>query len=132
MQNGGMDVETPVDITKAKKLKADGSKTNETDGKTDKDSTTTHLSDTDRLTVEDIKEQIRHIERGVATKELRYFVRVVRALIHIRKRMNENVYRRLVSSYLSAFQQSTAIQRFAMTNLALVSFAHIWRTSFFK
>lgn len=122
MQNGGMEIDTSQDVTKAKKLKPDGPKAVGAGGKLDKDSGALQLSDADRLTVEDIREQIRHIERGVATKELRFFVRVVRSLVHIRKKLNENVYRKLVSTYLPAFQQNTAIQRFAVNNLSLVSF----------
>ncbi|CAF3522907.1 unnamed protein product [Rotaria sp. Silwood1] len=50
--------------------------------------------DADTLTLDDIKEQVRTIEKAVNSKEPRYILRVLRALASTRKRLNEDVIRR--------------------------------------
>lgn len=55
--------------------------------------------DTDQLTLEDIREQIRYIEKAVATKELNYISRVLRGLVSLRRKLNHNVLRGLVQCY---------------------------------
>ncbi|KAK4470874.1 hypothetical protein MN116_005654 [Schistosoma mekongi] len=57
------------------------------------------LKDTDELVLEDIRDQIRYIEKSVMTKELYYMTRVVRGLSGIRRRLNCNVLRGLVQGY---------------------------------
>lgn len=47
----------------------------------------------------DIKEQVRTIEKAVTSKEPRYILRVLRALASTRKRLNEEVIRRLIVFY---------------------------------
>ncbi len=47
----------------------------------------------------DIKEQVRTIEKAVNSKEPRYILRVLRALASTRKRLNEDVIRRLIIYY---------------------------------
>jgi hypothetical protein len=47
----------------------------------------------------DIKEQVRTIEKAVSSKEPRYILRVLRALATTRKRLNEDVIRRLILFY---------------------------------
>lgn len=47
----------------------------------------------------DIKEQVRTIEKAVNSKEPRYILRVLRALATTRKRLNEDVIRRLILFY---------------------------------
>lgn len=47
----------------------------------------------------DIKEQVRTIEKAVNSKEPRYILRVLRALASTRKRLNEDVVRRLILFY---------------------------------
>lgn len=47
----------------------------------------------------DIKEQVRTIEKGVNAKEPRYILRVLRGLASTRKRLNEDVLRRLIHFY---------------------------------
>ena len=47
----------------------------------------------------DIKEQVRTIEKAVNSKEPRYILRVLRALASTRKRLNEEVIRRLILFY---------------------------------
>ncbi|CAI9734971.1 26S proteasome non-ATPase regulatory subunit 3-like [Octopus vulgaris] len=56
--------------------------------------------DPDLLTLEDIKEQVKHIEKAVVTKEPRFMYRVIRALVSIRRRINHAVLRRLLMAYL--------------------------------
>ncbi|CAF3522890.1 unnamed protein product [Rotaria sp. Silwood1] len=46
-----------------------------------------------------IKEQVRTIEKAVNSKEPRYILRVLRALASTRKRLNEDVIRRLICFY---------------------------------
>lgn len=55
--------------------------------------------DVDQLTLEDIRDQIRYIEKAVATKELSYVLRVVRGITAVRKKLNHNVLRGLVQGY---------------------------------
>ncbi|OON13508.1 PCI domain protein [Opisthorchis viverrini] len=55
--------------------------------------------DVDQLTLEDIREQIRYIEKAVATKELNYITRVIRSLTSVRRKLNHNVLRGLVQGY---------------------------------
>ncbi|VDQ09768.1 unnamed protein product [Trichobilharzia regenti] len=57
------------------------------------------LKDVDELVLEDIRDQIRYIEKAVMTKELYYMTRVVRGLSSIRRRLNCNVLRGLVQGY---------------------------------
>ncbi|KAA3676445.1 26S proteasome regulatory subunit N3 [Paragonimus westermani] len=55
--------------------------------------------DVDQLTLEDIREQIRYIEKAVATKEINYITRVVRTITSLRRKLNHNVLRGLVQGY---------------------------------
>ncbi|CAL8091781.1 unnamed protein product [Calicophoron daubneyi] len=55
--------------------------------------------DVDQLTLEDIREQIRYIEKAVATKEMNYAARVIRGIPSMRRRLNHNVLRGLVQGY---------------------------------
>ncbi|CAF4424849.1 unnamed protein product [Rotaria socialis] len=55
--------------------------------------------DSNTLTLDDIKEQVRTIEKAVNSKEPRFILRVLRALATTRKRLNEDVVRRLVCFY---------------------------------
>ncbi|CAF0864248.1 unnamed protein product [Didymodactylos carnosus] len=78
----------------------------ETDGK-EPTVTTAALSkeekkDADLLTFDDIKEQVRTIEKAVTSKEPRYILRVLRALASTRKRLNEDVLRRLINFYYTS------------------------------
>jgi len=61
--------------------------------------TTTTTKDMETLTIDDIKEQIRTIEKAVNSKESRLILRVLRALASTRKRLTENVLRRLILFY---------------------------------
>uniref|UniRef100_A0A0X3NUT5 26S proteasome non-ATPase regulatory subunit 3 n=1 Tax=Schistocephalus solidus TaxID=70667 RepID=A0A0X3NUT5_SCHSO len=55
--------------------------------------------DVDLLTLEDIRDQIRYIEKSIATKELHYITRVLRSIVPIRRKLNQNVLRSLVQAY---------------------------------
>ncbi|CAF1131290.1 unnamed protein product [Rotaria magnacalcarata] len=55
--------------------------------------------DADTLTLDDIKEQVRTIEKAVNSKEPRFILRVLRGLASTRKRLNEDVIRRLILFY---------------------------------
>ncbi|XP_018645142.1 26S proteasome regulatory subunit S3, putative [Schistosoma mansoni] len=58
-----------------------------------------NLKDADELLLEDIRDQIRYIEKSVMTKEIYYMTRVVRGLSGIRRRLNCNVLRGLMQGY---------------------------------
>lgn len=58
--------------------------------------------DPELLTLEDIKEQVRHIEKAVATKEPRFMSRVVRGLMSIRRKLNPRILRSLMKGYFTA------------------------------
>ena len=49
----------------------------------------------------DIREQIRHIEKAVSTKEPRFMSRVMRSLVNTRRKLSPRVLRRLITGYLT-------------------------------
>lgn len=57
------------------------------------------VKDADTLTFEDIRENIKLIERGIQSKETRYLIRVMRTLFSTRKRLNDPVLKRLINYY---------------------------------
>jgi len=57
--------------------------------------------DADLLTLEDIREQIRHIEKSVSTKEPRFMSRALRALVSIRRKLNHNVLLKSINAFYS-------------------------------
>jgi len=57
------------------------------------------VKDVDTLTFEDIRENIKLIERGIHSKETRYLIRVMRSLFSTRKRLNDSVLKRLINYY---------------------------------
>uniref|UniRef100_A0A1I8JES4 PCI domain-containing protein n=1 Tax=Macrostomum lignano TaxID=282301 RepID=A0A1I8JES4_9PLAT len=63
-------------------------------------------ADADTLTLEDIKEQVRHIEKAVQTKETRFMTRTVRSLVPLRRRLNEAVLLRLAQAYFPGVSPS--------------------------
>jgi len=65
------------------------------DAKSEKDA----KNDKDLLTLEDVKENIKHIEKSVSTKEPRYMSRALRALVTLRSRLNQNVLRMAIQGY---------------------------------
>lgn len=54
------------------------------------------VKDPDLLTYEDVKEQLRYIEKTVSSKEPRFITRAVRAIAQIRKKTNARVLRKLL------------------------------------
>jgi len=82
------------DVTEASSSKQDGEKKEE------------EKKDPELLTLEDIKEQVRHIEKAVATKEPRFMSRVVRALVSIRRKLTPRVLRSLLKGYFMSSNTS--------------------------
>jgi len=71
-------------------------------GDSGKDAVVEPVKDPDLLTYEDVKEQLRYIEKTVSSKEPRFMTRAVRALAQIRKKVNARVLRKLLHNvYLS-------------------------------
>ncbi|KAK8772410.1 regulatory particle non-ATPase 3 [Amblyomma americanum] len=62
-------------------------------------------ADPDTLTIEDIKEHARHIEKAVNSKEPRFILRILRALMPTRKRLNDKVLRKIVSGFFTHSSQ---------------------------
>ncbi|KAH7951890.1 hypothetical protein HPB52_014842 [Rhipicephalus sanguineus] len=62
-------------------------------------------ADPDTLTIEDIKEQARHIEKAVTSKEPRFILRILRALMPTRKRLNDRVLRKIVTGFFTHSSQ---------------------------
>ncbi|GFN94742.1 26S proteasome non-ATPase regulatory subunit 3-like [Plakobranchus ocellatus] len=58
--------------------------------------------DPELLTLEDIKEHVRHIEKAVSTKEPRFMSRVIRALVTVRRKLNPRILRSLMKGYFIA------------------------------
>ena len=57
------------------------------------------IKDANLPILEDIRDQIKHIEKSLLTKESHYMARVVRSIFRIRKKLNCNVFLRLVNGY---------------------------------
>ncbi|XP_022187560.2 probable 26S proteasome non-ATPase regulatory subunit 3 [Nilaparvata lugens] len=57
--------------------------------------------DVDLLTVQEIREQIRQIEKAVQTKEPRFVLRVLRCLPNTRRKLNPVVLRGLISGFFT-------------------------------
>lgn len=57
------------------------------------------VKDADTLTFEDIRENVKYIERGIQSKETRYLIRVMRTLFSTRKRLNDPVLKRVINYY---------------------------------
>lgn len=58
--------------------------------------------DPELLTLEDIREHVRDIEKAVATKEPRFMSRVIRALVSVRRKLNPRILRSLMKGYFTA------------------------------
>ncbi|KAK0058684.1 26S proteasome non-ATPase regulatory subunit 3 [Biomphalaria pfeifferi] len=58
--------------------------------------------DPELLTLEDIREHVRHIEKAVSTKEPRFMSRVIRALVSVRRKLNPRILRSLMKGYFTA------------------------------
>lgn len=56
-------------------------------------------TDADLLTIEDIKEHARYIEKAANTKEPRFVLRVLRTLMSTRKKLNPSVLRKIVHGF---------------------------------
>lgn len=79
---------TTMTVEAMEVVNADKDKDNEGDKK-----------DPDTLTLEDVKEHIRLVERSIVSKEPRFVLRVLRALPATRRKLTPNVLRRLVAMY---------------------------------
>ena len=58
----------------------------------------------------DIRENIKHIEKSVNTKEPRFLLRALRTLVTLRKRLNANVIRRIVNAYVQSSQKEALLK----------------------
>jgi len=63
------------------------------------ESTEKSQAELDKLSYEDIKEQLRQIEKSVVNKEPRFMSRVLRSLVSTRKKLNEKILLKLISLY---------------------------------
>ncbi|XP_076038508.1 regulatory particle non-ATPase 3 [Oratosquilla oratoria] len=61
----------------------------------------TEKKDTDTLTMEDLKEHLKLVERSVVSKEPRFMLRVLRALPTTRRKLTPTVLRRIIAAYYS-------------------------------
>lgn len=59
----------------------------------------TEQKGTDAATIQDIRENIRQIERGVMTKESRFVTRILRSILTIRKDLNSNVLMSIINGF---------------------------------
>lgn len=57
--------------------------------------------DADTLTFDDIKENVKSIEKGIQQKENRYLIRVMRSIFSIRKRLNDSILKRILNNYFT-------------------------------
>lgn len=88
-------------------------KNTEAEGVSNSQENETAKTDVDTLTVEDIKEHVRHIEKSVTSKEPRFMLRMLRALVSTRKRLNARILRRIITSfYTHSTQQRDTLLAF--------------------
>lgn len=88
------------------------------------------VKDVDTLTFEDIRENIKLIERGIHSKETRYLIRVMRSLFSTRKRLNDPVLKRLINYYyITAAVQADKEFLLSFIDLNAVSAASVATTS---
>lgn len=88
------------------------------------------VKDADTLTFEDIRENIKLIERGIQTKETRYLIRVMRNLFATRKRLNDPVLKRLINYYyITSHVQADKEFLLSFIDLNAVSTATVSTTS---
>ena len=73
-----------------------------------------------------MKEQVRTIEKAVNAKEPRYILRVLRGLASTRKRLNEDVIRRLILFYYGSLSNEREILLgFAQSVAQVIDFDHL-------
>merc|ERR1711884_814983 len=63
--------------------------------------------DADLLTLEDIREQVKNIEKAVSSKEPRFITRALRAIVTLRRKLNNSVLRRSISAYFPGLPATT-------------------------
>lgn len=79
--------------------KQDSTTTGDKGDKKDAPKEVKEVKDADTLTFEDLRENVKFLERGIQTKESRHLVRVMRSLFANRKRLNDPVLKRLINYY---------------------------------
>jgi 26S proteasome regulatory subunit N3 len=62
-------------------------------------SSTPVVVDVDVLTIEELKDQARQIEKSVSSKESRFVLRVLRSLATTRKKLNAKVMRKIINGF---------------------------------
>lgn len=62
--------------------------------------------DPELLTLEDVRDFVKYIEKAVATKEPRFMSRVARGISSVRHRLSNNVLRRLLQGYIQSQAQA--------------------------
>ena len=65
----------------------------------DTEASTAKPVDVDALTIEELKEHARQIERSVSSKEPRFVLRVLRSLATTRKKLNAKVMRKVINGF---------------------------------
>lgn len=75
--------------------------TSQKDSKESKDNVK-ETKDADTLTFDDIKENVKSIEKGIQQKENRYLIRVMRTIFSIRKRLNDSILKKVLNNYYTS------------------------------
>lgn len=101
MKKEGIEIQKPnvQHLKDPKKMKQDPQDVEMKEVEKQNENTEDEKKDTDLLTLEDIREQIKHIEKSVSTKEPRFMSRALRALVSIRRKLNHTVLRKLIGAY---------------------------------
>lgn len=76
---------------------------------TEKTEKTEETKDPDLLTLEDIRDQVRNIDKAAHTKERRFAARSLRALPSLRRRVNPSVLRQAVSTFCQSFSKESIL-----------------------
>ncbi|XP_028401135.1 26S proteasome non-ATPase regulatory subunit 3-like [Dendronephthya gigantea] len=67
----------------------------------------------EKLTLEDFKEHVKHVEKGVNSKEPHFVLRVLRSLPSTRKKLNHPLLRKLITGYfIQASQAKNELLKF--------------------
>ena len=59
----------------------------------------THTKPLFLCSITDLRDHIRHVEKAVSTKEPRFMSRALRALVSLRRKLNQNVLRKAIMGY---------------------------------
>lgn len=93
------EIPRPPDFGKAKMGKEEPTDVEMKDAESPENNSEENKKDEDLLSLEDLRDHIRHVEKAISTKEPRFMSRALRALVSMRRKLNQNVLRKAIMGY---------------------------------